>query len=84
MDLIEALCGALEAAKIDESPEGMALLEAVMASGRVTLMVNEDGSVSLKSGEASLDVAAEVINAVEGGEVEAEGEGMDAMPGVMP
>lgn len=75
MDLIEALCGALEAAKMDESPEGMALVEAIMSSGEVSLMVNDDGSVSLKSGDVSLDVAAEVINAVEGGEMEAEGMG---------
>lgn len=75
MDLIEALCGALEAAKMDESPEGMALVEAIMASGEVSLMVNDDGSISLKSSDTSLDVAAEVINAVEGGEMEAESMG---------
>ena len=77
MDLAEALCGAIEVAASDDSAEAMALLEAIAASGEVSLRINDDGSVSLKSGDASLDVPALAISGEEMGENEGE-----AMPEV--
>ncbi len=68
MDLIEALCGALEAAKMDESPEGVAFMDALSSSGSASLEIGEDGSVSLKSGDASLSISAAVIAGEEAGE----------------
>lgn len=76
MDLSEALCGAIEAAAMDESPEGIALMDALASSGEVSLKINDDGSVSLSSGDASLDVPAAAIMAEEMDEPEM----MDAMP----
>lgn len=70
MNLFEALCGAIESAGMDESPEGMAFAEAVASSGELSARINDDGSVSLKSGDASLDVPADAIAAEEAGEAE--------------
>lgn len=70
MDIIEALCGALEAAKMDESAEGLAFMDALSSSGSVSLEIAEDGGVSLKSDEAVLSVSAAVIAGEETGEVE--------------
>lgn len=68
MDLAEALCGAIEAAAMDESPEGVALMDALASSGVLSLEIKDDGSVSLKSGEASLDVPAAAIAGEEASE----------------
>lgn len=70
MDLAEALCGAIESAAMDESPEGVAFLDALSSSGEVSLKINDDGSVSLKSGDASLEVPAAAIAGEESGESE--------------
>lgn len=70
MDLAEALCGAIEAAAGDESAEGMALMDALLASGELSLKINDDGSVSLSSGDAMLDVPAAAIAGEESGESE--------------
>lgn len=70
MDLFEALCGAIESAGMDESPEGMAFAEALAASGEMSARINDDGSISLSSGDASFDVPADAIAAEEAGESE--------------
>lgn len=61
MDAIEAVCGALEAAKMDESPEGVAFMDAFSASQEGSFSINADGSITLKSGDVSLDISAEAI-----------------------
>lgn len=65
MDVIEAIHGALEAVKMDESPEAAAFLDALASSGEASLKINEDGSMSLKSGDASVDVPAGAISGEE-------------------
>lgn len=56
MDAVAA-CG-VALARAAEDP---AVVDALYTSGEVTLVLNEDGSVTVKSGEASLEVPASEI-----------------------
>lgn len=61
MNANEAACAAIEAVAMDESAESMAFNDAFASSGSASIMINDDGSIDLTSGDAKVSVPAEAI-----------------------
>lgn len=62
MNANEAICAAIEAVAMDESAEGMAFNDALASSGSAAVLINDDGSIMLTSGDASITVPADAIS----------------------